>query len=420
MKGGDRDDTGLGPARAVFLVARRELTTRVRGKVFVIGTIVSVALLAVYAVLQITVFDRIKSTPTFHLAVTATTEPLAAPIRAAARAQGASLLISTAPSRAAAERELRAGTLDALLTGTAAAPRMVVKSQPASTLHALLVSVARQEALAAELRDAGLDPAAVIARAARVAVPVDVLQPLKPGALQAPIIGALLAFALYIFLGIYGSVIAQGVVAEKASRVIEVLLSTLRPGQLLLGKVLGVGSAGLLQFGIIIACGLALTLPTGILTLPGAAIGGALAGIVWFVLGFVLYALMLAATASLVSRVEEVSAATIPVTMLLVVAWLLAYVVFIPEISSATAGSTPAAGVTNLGTVASLIPFFTPILMPIRIAAGVVPAWQVALALLLTLLSVAGIAWIGARVYANSVLHFGVRLRLWEALRRSR
>jgi ABC-2 type transport system permease protein len=162
--------------------------------------------------------------------------------------------------------------------------------------------------------------------------------------------------------------------------------------------VLGVGSAGLLQFGIIVVCGLALTVPTHILTIPGAAIGGALAGILWFVVGFVLYALLLATSASLVSRVEEVSPATVPISMLLVVAWLLAYVVFIPEISSATVGSTPPAGLTNLGTIASLVPFFTPVLMPIRIAAGDVPAWQVALALALTLLTVAGIAWLGARI----------------------
>jgi ABC-2 type transport system permease protein len=158
--------------------------------------------------------------------------------------------------------------------------------------------------------------------------------------------------------------------------------------------------------------------PTGVLTLPGAAIGAVAIGVMWFVLGFVLYALMLAATASLVSRVEEVSSATVPVSMLLVVTWLLAYVVAIPAIDAVSGGAV-SPGLGTLTTVLSLIPPFTPVLMSIRMAAGEVPLWEGLLSIVLVLASIAGVTWLGARIYANSILRFGARIKLTDALRRS-
>ena len=419
MNGSAFSGGGLNPARAVYLVARREFMTRVRGKVFVVGTLIAVALLGLYAVLQITVFDNLNTTTTFHVGFTAQAQPLAAPAKAAGPILGVEVMVTQASDQAAAESQVRSGTLDALVTGAPSTPQVVVKSQLDPTLSSLLTGVVRQEALNTELSRAGLDPAAVQAEANRASFHLDVLQPLKPNAVEQPIVGAILAFLLYLFLSVYGAVIAQGVVAEKASRVVEVLLSTLRPGQLLLGKVLGIGLAGLVQFGIIVGCGLAFTLPTHVLALPGAAIGSVLGGVVWFVLGFVLYALMLATSAALVSRVEEVSAATIPISMVMVVAWLLAYVVFIPQIDAAQTGTAVPPGVENLGTVASLIPLFSPVLMPIRIAAGDAPLWQGAMAIVLTLLSIAAVAWLAARVYANSVLRFGARIKLSRALRQA-
>jgi len=295
---------------------------------------------------------------------------------------------------------------------------VVVKTGIDPTLQAALVSLAKQHVLSTDLSAAGLSPATVEGQINAVALGVDTLQPATAAQLQGPIIGFVMAFALYIFIGIYGGVIGQGVVAEKASRVVEILLSTVRPGQLLLGKVVGIGLVGLIQLGIIALCGLLFTVPTGVLALPGAAIGAVLIGVMWFVLGFILYALMLAATASLVSRVEEVSSATVPVTMLLVVTWLLAYVVAIPAIDAVTGGGAAPHGLATLTTVLSLIPPFTPVLMSIRMAAGEVPLWEGLLAILLVLGSIAGVTWLGARIYANSVLRFGARIRIRDALRR--
>jgi ABC-2 type transport system permease protein len=420
VSGAAPDRAALSPRRAVYLIARREFATRIRGKVFIIGTIVAVALLALYAVLQLAVIDRINTTTTFKVGFSGPATALAQPLEAASPSLGFKVHVSDIATQAQGRSDVRAGSLDALVDGAPGALQVVVKTGIDPTLQAALVAIAKQDVLSTDLSAAGLSPAAVETQVNAVSLRLDTLQPATAAQLQGPIIGFVMAFALYLFIGIYGGVIGQGVVAEKASRVVEILLSTVRPGQLLLGKVVGIGLVGLIQLGIIALCGLLFTVPTGVLALPGAAIGAVAIGVMWFVLGFVLYALMLAATASLVSRVEEVSSATVPVTMLLVVTWLLAYVVAIPAIDSVTGGGTAPHGLATLTTVLSLIPPFTPVLMSIRMAAGEVPLWEGLLAIALVLASIVGVTWLGARIYANSILRFGARIKLTDALRRSR
>jgi ABC-2 type transport system permease protein len=419
MNGATPDRAALSPRRAVYLIARREFATRIRSKVFIIGTIVAVALLALYAVLQLAVIDRINTTTTFKVGFSGPATALAQPLEAASSSLGFKVHVSDIDTAAQGRSDVRAGSIDALVEGAPGAPQVVVKTGLDPTLQAALVSLAKQNVLSTDLSAAGLSPVAVESQVQAVSVRVDTLQPATAAQLQGPIIGFVMAFALYLFIGIYGGVIGQGVVAEKASRVVEILLSTVRPGQLLLGKVIGIGLVGLIQLGIIALCGLLFTVPTGVLALPGAAIGAVAIGVMWFVLGFILYALMLAATASLVSRVEEVSSATVPVTMLLVVTWLLAYVVAIPAIDAVTGSGAAPSGLATLTTVLSLIPPFTPVLMSIRMAAGEVPLWEGLLAIVLVLASIVGVTWLGARIYANSILRFGARIRLLDALRRS-
>jgi ABC-2 type transport system permease protein len=418
MSSATPDRSGLSPRRAVYLIARREFATRIRGKVFIVGTVVAVALLAVYAVLQLAVIDRINTTTTFKVGFAGPATALAQPLEAASPSLGFKVHVRDIATEAQGRSDVRAGSLDALVEGAPGAPRVVVKTGIDPTLQAALVSLAKQNVLSTDLSAAGLSPAAVESQVNAASIHLETLQPVNAAELQGPIIGFVMAFALYLFIGIYGNVIGQGVVAEKASRVVEILLSTVRPGQLLLGKVIGIGLVGLLQLGIIAVCGLLLTVPTGVLTLPGAAVSAVALGVMWFALGFVLYALMLAATASLVSRVEDVGSATVPVSMMMVVTWLLAYVVAIPAIDAVTGGGAAPHGLATLTTVLSLIPPFTPVLMSIRMAAGEVPLWQGLLALVLVLASICGVTWLGARIYANSVLRFGARIRILDALRR--
>src|ERR1017187_1941995 len=275
----------LSPRRAVYLIGRREFATRIRGKVFIIGTIVAVALLALYAVLQLAVIDRINTTTTFKVGFSGPATALAQPLEAAAPSLGFKVHVSDIDTVAQGRSDVRAGSIDALVEGTPDAPQVVVKTGIDPMLQGALVALAKQNVLSADLSAAGLSPAAVESQINAVSVRLDTLQPATAAQLQGPIIGFVMAFALYLFISIYGSVIGQGVVAEKASRVVEILLSTVRPGQLLLGKVIGIGLVGLIQLGIIAICGLLFTVPTGALTLPSRGVGALALGGMWVVLG---------------------------------------------------------------------------------------------------------------------------------------
>jgi ABC-2 type transport system permease protein len=204
---------------------------------------------------------------------------------------------------------------------------------------------------------------------------------------------------------LYGTMVAQGVVEEKSSRVVEILLSTVRPWQLLIGKVVGLGLVGLIQFAIVSVTGLLLAVVTDVLTISGVATSTLIWGLVWYLLGYFLYATVFAAVGSLVSRQEDIQAVLAPVTLVLVAAFVLGFSVLTQDASS------------TASTVLSLLPPFSPILMPGRIALGAAPAWQLAMAVVLTMAAIAVCTWLGAKVYRNAVLRMGTRVRLRDALR---
>jgi ABC-2 type transport system permease protein len=134
--------------------------------------------------------------------------------------------------------------------------------------------------------------------------------------------------------------------------------------------------------------------------------GGALAtGVLWYLLGFFLYATIFAAAASLVSRQEELQSVVTPISTVIIIAFVVGINLLIQDPSGTTV------------TVLSMLPPFAPILMPGRMAIGVAPLWQVLLAVVLALGAVAAITWLGGKIYSNAVLRTGSRVKLREALR---
>jgi ABC-2 type transport system permease protein len=221
---------------------------------------------------------------------------------------------------------------------------------------------------------------------------------------QRMVVGIFVAALLYIALAGYGSFVANGVVEEKANRIVEILLSTVRPRELLFGKVVGIGLVGFIQLVLLGAVGLVAVMKTQVISVPAVGVTAVLGGLLWFVLGFVFFALIYAAAGSMVSRQEEAAPVVAPIGILIIGSYLAFFWV--------------EANPTNpIGVVLSLLPPFAPVLMSARMATGEAQAWQVVLAIVLMLAGIAGMNALAARIYSNSVLRIGTRVRLADAWR---
>jgi ABC-2 type transport system permease protein len=378
-----------------FLVARREVRMRLRSRVFIGGTIVMAVLVVVGIVAASLLAGR--TTPV-RVGFSGGSQALERSFTATAAALGANVTLIDIADVTAGKAQVTAGTLDVLVTGSSTAPTAVVKVAIPSNVDSALYLASE----AARLSDAGLPPAAVTS--AMALVPVQILQPSKPKENQNLFAGLAVGILLWIALGIYGSQVAQGVVEEKATRIMEILLATIQPSRLLAGKVIGIGLVGLLQLTIVGAAALIAVHVTNVASIPALGVAGILGDLFWFLLGFLFYATAYSAVASLVSRQEEVQSAIAPISIFQIAGYLLVYAA-LPDPTG------------PLATVCSLLPPFAPILMAVRMAASDVPSWQVGLAVALTVASIVGLTWLAGRVYTNAALRLGTRVRFMDAFR---
>ncbi|MDP9245005.1 MAG: ABC transporter permease, partial [Chloroflexota bacterium] len=236
------------------------------------------------------------------------------------------------------------------------------------------------------------------------------------------LLGYILVVLTFMAILTYGNWVAQSVAEEKSSRVMELLITAASPRQLLTGKVLGAGAAGLTQFGVVILAAmiglqagpplerLLGGAPTDGGQLPPLTVELGLAFGAFFMGGFLLYSILYAAVGSMVSRQEDVQAAASP---LMIVA-MAGYFVSFSALNGIGQGWV---------AVLSLIPFFSPYLMPARILLGEPAGWEIAVSLGLLGLAIAAALWIAARIYSAGVLLYGQRpgiREVWRATRVSR
>jgi ABC-2 type transport system permease protein len=233
------------------------------------------------------------------------------------------------------------------------------------------------------------------------------LDPAEEASEDAEAVVAMLGAALLLgTLAIYGQWVLAGVVEEKTNRVVELVLSTVRPRHLLVGKVIGIGLLGLAQVALVAGLGTVL-LATGVYDAP-PALGRSLVLVVpWFALGYALYAVAYAAAGALAARQQDASSAGQPVTYTLLAAFFAGYAALTADAESAIA---------HLLTV---FPLTAPLVLPARSALVGVPLWEHALALVLVAASIYALVRIAGRVYAQGLLHAGSRLRLRSAWRLS-
>jgi ABC-2 type transport system permease protein len=371
------------------------MLARLRSRPFVGGTIVMVAIV-VFGIFGYSLVGG-RTTPV-RVGFSGESQALEAVFTASATALGQPVTVSNVADEAQARTEVSGGTLDILVIGSARSPTIVVKQSASSVAQAAL----ERAVVVARLTAAGVTPATLATVMGGVQVPVQTLQPKGPGMTQDRVVGLSVAILLYIVLGVYGSMVAQGVVEEKATRIMEIVLATVPPSQLLAGKVVGIGLVAMLQVGIVAIVTLASVAVTNVVTTPALEVGAVLGYLMWFLLGFLLFATGYATLAALVSRPDEVQSAVTPVAVFQIGSYLLAYLAL----------ANPSSPVV---TIASMLPPFAPILMPVRTTGGDVPPWEIGIALVLTVAAIAGLTRLAGRVYANSAMRIGTRVRFRDA-----
>jgi ABC-2 type transport system permease protein len=394
-------DVRLSSWEAVRLVASREVITKMRSKAFIITTVATLVLLVGFAVVM--KFANGGSDAT--VGVTQETTALAGPLRATAGQIGESVDTKTVDEKAG-RAQVADGSLDALLIGDGTSIKVVVEKDLGDSLRNALTVLAGQLALNKEISHLGGNPAQVQSSVADAAIDVEPLEKPYPYQQTQLVLGIIAGILIYMSLLLNGQMVAQGVVEEKSSRVVELLLSTIRPWQLMAGKVLGIGVVGLVQMVVIGGVGVAAALALNVLSISAsAAVGTVIWLVVWYLLGFVMYSLVFAALGALVSRQEDVGGVITPALMFVIVGYVIGISVL------------PSEPDNTLAEVLSVIPVFAPTLMPMRLAMGGVPVWEAVLSVGLVLALIPLLVWLAGRIYANAVMRSGARVKLRDALK---
>jgi ABC-2 type transport system permease protein len=395
-------DIQLGSWQAVSLVAGREINTKLRSKAFVITTVATLVLLVGFALVMKAIGGGSDATVGF----TSETAAMAKPFAAIADSVGESVDTKTVSGEQQGRDQVSDGSLDALVVGDGQSVHVVVKKDIDDSLRNAFNVLAGQLALSQEITKLGGDPAQVGATVAGAKAEVQQLEKPYPYDPQQLVLGIVAGILIYMSLLINGQQVAQGVVEEKSSRVVELLLSTIRPWQLMAGKVLGIGLCGLIQMVVIGGVGLAAALSLDVLTISvTAAVGTVVWLVVWYLLGFLMYSLVFAGLGALVSRQEDVGGVIAPALMFVI----LGYVIGISVL--------PSDPDNKLAEVLSVIPVFAPTLMPMRLAMGGVPVWEAVLSVVLVVAMIPALVWLAGKIYANAVMRSGARVKLTEALR---
>lgn len=382
----------------IGLVARREIRERVRGRTFRVGTLI--ILVAVAAAVTIPVLRKGSHSHQRVGIVGTVSAPLRTTIIGAGPALGTTVTLVPEPSLASATRALRAGRLALVLVGT---KRIVVDQaydpSDTSTLSLVVRLISASISLQSGLEHAGIGPAQALRLANPPPLPVQSLKPARHNATatSTAVYGLILT---YVLLTQFGTWLLMGVVEEKSSRVIEVLLSTVRTSQLLAGKVIGLGTVALLQAALIVAVALGLGAAEGSTLIHGTAGLEVVSSLLWVVLGYAFYSWVWAAAGSLADRQEQVQSLAFPLQLPI----LFGYIVSITSLGSGQP--------SELVKVLAYVPFTAPFAMPVLVGEGAVAWWGFTLSVVLMLVATVGMARLASAVYRRAILRTGGRVHL--------
>jgi ABC-2 type transport system permease protein len=384
--------------RQGWLVAVREMRERSRTRGFrasmLVTILIVVAVIVVPAMLE-------SGGGTRDIGLTGSIpDGLTVAIRAQADAVDLSVELHRYETAAVGEEAVRLGDVEVLLVD---ARRLEWPRLPDEQLRGVVTGGIQLVTVRERAAAAGIAPDDLLALVAPVPVEDVQLGAVAGGSADDETAAMLMTVLLLIAISTYGNMVLTGVVEEKASRVVEVLLVRMPARTLLAGKVVGIGLLGLAQFVVTALVALAAVAAVDSFDVP-AVRGAVLAWVVvWFLLGYALYAMAYGALGSLASRTEDGQSVAGPVVAVLIAAYW---------VSFAAVGQDPT---SEASQIVSLFPVTAPFAMPARIAIGASEWWEPALAAVLTIAAIAGLVRFGGRVYAGAILHAGPTLKLREA-----
>jgi ABC-2 type transport system permease protein len=380
-----------GAARTIWLVTAREVAARMVNRGFLVGTLVSMVLVAGLLL--------VLGTPTHTHQPTVVVAGLSR--GSVATAAGATVRWEESTSPAAARERVTGGHADGALVAQDGDERLYLRAGIAHDTRDTVTAAVAQWATTRALAAQHVDPDQLRRSVAAAMPPVATLD--GPGrARVAPAAAVSVVTVLFFQLFGYCVMVAQGVVEEKSTRVVEVLLSTVTPLRLMVGKVFGIGVAALAQMAAlalaVVATGAAgHALPARFPTVPAMV-----AAVVWFLLGFAFFAFLFAAAGSLVARAEDVGTAVMPVLLTMMLPFGVA-VAAVPDLNASWVH------------VVQFVPPFSVLLMPMLVSAHAAGWLANLVAAILLVLAAWGLAALAAGVYRRSILRTGGRLRWREA-----
>ncbi len=381
----------------IRLIAAREITTRVKTRSFIVTNVIML-LVAVVGCLVASHFVGKDDAKVETIA----TQGVSAAAKSAIVATGEQLDVTL---RLVDEADARAKAADGDVTAAVVAQpdgtlRVFSEDTLDTTVEAAIKSGVSSSAVADALLKAGVDPTTVQRQATVSLERTKDVPPAQGERVALSYVGTILMF-LVIFGG--GMAVAVGVVEEKVSRIVEILLATVKPAQLLWGKILGIGVVQIASTVVLAAVALVTARATGLLTIPDVAYSMVGVSVIWLLLGFLFFAALYAATGAMVSRQEEINSA----------AWPLMIVAMGAMYAGIFGISAPDSSVMK---VLAWIPPFSSTVIPMRVATGYADWTEVAGSALLMALVTGFAVWISGQIYRRSVLMTGSRVSWKKAL----
>jgi ABC-2 type transport system permease protein len=388
----------------VWLVSRREIVDRMRRRSFVVLTLLLCLLIVGAGVLFAVLRDDSRASYDVGLVAAADRDTsFEQALEAVAAASDVDITVEALDEPADAEARLRDGAIDVFVD--AELSTVTWDETVDSELERIVDTAWATSSVSIAAAEAGLADAEIESILSPDPLTSAVIDP-RDDELLGLLVGFASAVLLVISITTFGGYVLTGVVEEKSTGVVEVLLSHVRAHQLMAGKVFGVGAVALTQFTAAVLAGLVSLRVSGT-DVPTEVWIGLPATIAWFVGGFLLYSTLYARAGSFVSRVEDAQGAAAPISSAFTIGYILVF----------TLGSDPS---STAATVLSLLPPFAPLLMPLRMVTGAASVVEIVAAAVLLAMAVAAMIRLAGSVYARTLLHRGRRLRWREALRRDR